>query len=116
MVLHINNDVCLAVDFIFGSSCLITWQEGMNPVVINSGGQRRILSSGEKATIKSCDVIELIPGSYYFKYVSDQRKFSRASNKSGDDGGHENAGLGTKRARESNAGASPGCLMVFFQL
>jgi len=114
-VLHINNDVWLAVDFNFDSLCLIACQKGVNPVVINSGGQRRILSSGEKATIKSCDVIELIPGSYYFKYLtlSDQSKFSMTVDKSGGDSEHKNAGLGTKRARESNGGPSPGHLMVF---
>ncbi|XP_015574204.1 tyrosyl-DNA phosphodiesterase 1 isoform X1 [Ricinus communis] len=42
--------------------------EGTNPVVIKSGDQRKKLSPGEKASINSGDVIELIPGHHFFKY------------------------------------------------
>ncbi|XP_077243518.1 tyrosyl-DNA phosphodiesterase-like protein isoform X2 [Tasmannia lanceolata] len=44
--------------------------EGPNPVVIKSGHQRRKLSSGDKATIGHGDILELIPGSFLFKYTT----------------------------------------------
>ncbi|KAL8461355.1 hypothetical protein ACS0TY_032727 [Phlomoides rotata] len=43
--------------------------EGTNPIVIRTKGQRKKLMSGEKWKIQSGDVIELIPGHHFFKYV-----------------------------------------------
>ncbi|CAO2842603.1 unnamed protein product [Amaranthus hypochondriacus] len=75
--------------------------KGMNPVVINSGGQRNILHSGEIATLKNGDVLELIPGSHYFKYVALCSQRNSGVSK-GNTGGYENldVGVGRKRARE----------------
>ncbi|KAK6932362.1 Tyrosyl-DNA phosphodiesterase I [Dillenia turbinata] len=50
-----------------GSADLLV--EGTNPVVINSGVERRKLSSREKCEISDGDVIELIPGHHFFKYA-----------------------------------------------
>lgn len=44
--------------------------EGTNPVVVASGNQRKKLRTGEKAVITNDDIIELIPGHYFFKYVT----------------------------------------------
>ncbi|KAG8634391.1 tyrosyl-DNA phosphodiesterase 1 isoform X2 [Manihot esculenta] len=43
---------------------------GTNPVVVKSGDQRRKLSPGEQVSITSGDIIELIPGHHFFKYVA----------------------------------------------
>ncbi|KAJ9689606.1 hypothetical protein PVL29_012348 [Vitis rotundifolia] len=43
---------------------------GTNPVVVASGNQRKKLRTGEKAVITNDDIIELIPGHYFFKYVT----------------------------------------------
>lgn len=45
-------------------------QEGTNPVVIRSKGERKKLLSRERWKLGSDDIIELIPGHYLFKYVS----------------------------------------------
>ena len=44
-------------------------QEGPNPIIFRCGGQRKKLSSQEKAKLDDGDIIELIPGHYMFKYV-----------------------------------------------
>ncbi|CAL5345833.1 unnamed protein product [Camellia sinensis] len=44
--------------------------EGTNPIVIRSQDQRRKIKSRERVKIKHGDIIELIPGHYYFKYVT----------------------------------------------
>uniref|UniRef100_A0A7N0UE80 FHA domain-containing protein n=1 Tax=Kalanchoe fedtschenkoi TaxID=63787 RepID=A0A7N0UE80_KALFE len=44
--------------------------EGTNPVVVTSGDVRKKLYSREKVKIRHGDVIELIPGHHYFKYVA----------------------------------------------
>lgn len=44
--------------------------EGPNPVIINSRDQRKKICSQAKATIVHGDVLELIPGSFFFKYIS----------------------------------------------
>ncbi|WOL15127.1 hypothetical protein Cni_G23908 [Canna indica] len=44
--------------------------EGPNPVILRSGGQRKIISSLEKAKLVDGDIIELIPGLFLFKYVN----------------------------------------------
>ncbi|XP_021836412.2 tyrosyl-DNA phosphodiesterase 1 [Spinacia oleracea] len=83
--------------------------EGMNPVVINSGDQRKLLNSGEKVTFRNGDILELIPGSHYFKYeiLSNQRNPGAVSKRSEDVSECTNVGDGRKRAREDlNAGAS----------
>ncbi|XP_062087520.1 tyrosyl-DNA phosphodiesterase 1 [Humulus lupulus] len=51
-----------------GSASLVV--EGANPVVVNSGSTRKKFYSRENGTISSGDVIELIPGHYFFKYVT----------------------------------------------
>ncbi|KAJ4838737.1 tyrosyl-DNA phosphodiesterase 1 [Turnera subulata] len=43
--------------------------QGTNPVVVKSGGKRKKLSPGDKACIRSGDIIELIPGHHFYKYV-----------------------------------------------
>ncbi|EPS64521.1 hypothetical protein M569_10259, partial [Genlisea aurea] len=43
--------------------------EGSNPVVLRSSNGRKKLSSGQKSTIQPGDVIEMLPGQYFFKYV-----------------------------------------------
>nr|GMD02944.1 tyrosyl-DNA phosphodiesterase 1 [Ipomoea batatas] len=42
--------------------------ESTNPVVIRSKGERKKLLSGERWKIENGDVVELIPGHYYFRY------------------------------------------------
>ncbi|XP_071934945.1 tyrosyl-DNA phosphodiesterase 1 [Coffea arabica] len=44
--------------------------EGTNPVVLRTKGERKKLLSGEKWKIEDGDIIELIPGHYFFKYVA----------------------------------------------
>ncbi|XP_057962468.1 tyrosyl-DNA phosphodiesterase 1 isoform X2 [Malania oleifera] len=44
--------------------------EGTNPVVVNSRGQRKKLYAGVKAKIGHGDIIELIPGLHFYKYVT----------------------------------------------
>ncbi|KAL3519526.1 hypothetical protein ACH5RR_017675 [Cinchona calisaya] len=44
--------------------------EGTNPVVVRTKDERKKLLSGEKRKIEDGDIIELIPGHYYFKYVT----------------------------------------------
>ncbi|OVA11144.1 Tyrosyl-DNA phosphodiesterase [Macleaya cordata] len=44
--------------------------EGSNPIVINFGDQRKKLCSKESATLVSGDIVELIPGHHFFKYVT----------------------------------------------
>ncbi|XP_022720583.1 tyrosyl-DNA phosphodiesterase 1 isoform X2 [Durio zibethinus] len=51
-----------------GSADLLV--EGTNPVVVRSGELRKKLSSCENAAISNGDLIELIPGHHFFKYVS----------------------------------------------
>ncbi|EOY28605.1 Tyrosyl-DNA phosphodiesterase-related isoform 1 [Theobroma cacao] len=51
-----------------GSAHLLV--EGTNPVVVRSGELRKKLSSRENAAINNGDIIELIPGHHFFKYVS----------------------------------------------
>ncbi|KAM7255296.1 hypothetical protein ACFE04_020537 [Oxalis oulophora] len=53
-----------------GSSLLTV--EGMNPVVVNKCGisERKKVYAGESLIVLHGDVIEFIPGHYFFKYVS----------------------------------------------
>ncbi|XAR53762.1 Phosphodiesterase I [Bertholletia excelsa] len=44
--------------------------EGTNPVVIQSQDQRKKILSKESKKIKHGDIMELIPGHYFFKYVT----------------------------------------------
>lgn len=95
----------------------MTCQEGMNPVVINSGDQRKILNSGDKASIKNGDILELIPGSHYFKYLTTNNQrdcdvFSKVN-----EGGsvHTNFAVVRKRARENlNPGSSEEHMVVLY--
>lgn len=52
--------------------------EGPNPIVVRSEGQRRKVCAQQRAKIMHDDVLELIPGEYFMKYVnmSDERKSS----------------------------------------
>lgn len=43
--------------------------EGPNPVIFKSGNLKRRLSSQEKTIINDGDIVELIPGNHFFKYV-----------------------------------------------
>ncbi|MQM11219.1 hypothetical protein Taro_044118 [Colocasia esculenta] len=55
--------------------------EGPNPVAFRSGNQRRMLFSRSKASVINGDVLELIPGRYFFRYVSqDSEKHTSPSN------------------------------------
>lgn len=45
-------------------------QEGPNPIVVRSEGQRRKVCAQERAKIAHDDVLELIPGDYFVKYVN----------------------------------------------
>ncbi|XP_038712093.1 tyrosyl-DNA phosphodiesterase 1 isoform X2 [Tripterygium wilfordii] len=49
---------------------LCEFDRGINPVVVLSGNERKKLSSGENLLIRSGDIIELIPGHHFFKYVA----------------------------------------------
>ncbi|KAH7569520.1 hypothetical protein ACOSP7_012962 [Xanthoceras sorbifolium] len=51
-----------------GSSNLVV--EGTNPVIVKSGDQRKKLKSNEHLSIFDGDIIELIPGHHFFKYVT----------------------------------------------
>ncbi|KAI3456414.1 hypothetical protein Pfo_013077 [Paulownia fortunei] len=53
----------------FGDGSVDIIVEGTNPVVLRSKDERKKLLSGEKWKIHTGDVIELIPGHYFFKYV-----------------------------------------------
>ncbi|KAL2473374.1 tyrosyl-DNA phosphodiesterase-related [Forsythia ovata] len=44
--------------------------EGTNPVVVRTENERKKLLSGDKWTIGSGDIMELIPGHYLFKYLT----------------------------------------------
>ncbi|KAA8519997.1 hypothetical protein F0562_014253 [Nyssa sinensis] len=44
--------------------------EGTNPIVVRSSDQRQKLLPAEKLTVKHGDVIELIPGHHFFKYIA----------------------------------------------
>ncbi|GAB2231535.1 hypothetical protein Drorol1_Dr00010543 [Drosera rotundifolia] len=48
--------------------------EGMNPIVVHSGEQRRKLGFGERSTIRSGEIVELIPGEYIFRYETNNKK------------------------------------------
>nr|GLL28779.1 tyrosyl-DNA phosphodiesterase 1 [Ipomoea trifida] len=50
--------------------------ESTNPVVIRSKGERKKLLSGERWKIENGDVVELIPGHYYFRYNALRNKNS----------------------------------------
>ncbi|KAK8946484.1 hypothetical protein KSP39_PZI006973 [Platanthera zijinensis] len=43
--------------------------EGPNPVIFKSMNLKRRLNSGEKIIINDGDILELIPGNHFFKYV-----------------------------------------------
>jgi len=43
--------------------------EGPNPIIVRSEGQRRKVSAQETAKITHNDVLELIPGDYFVKYM-----------------------------------------------
>ncbi|KAL6992720.1 hypothetical protein U1Q18_010834 [Sarracenia purpurea var. burkii] len=45
-------------------------QEGTNPIVVRSQNQKKKISSLERVKIKHGDIIELIPGNYFFKYLA----------------------------------------------
>lgn len=53
-------------------------QEGPNPIIVRSEGQRRKVCAQERVKIAHDDVLELIPGEYFVKYlnVGDNHKSS----------------------------------------
>ncbi|KAI0529672.1 hypothetical protein KFK09_002226 [Dendrobium nobile] len=53
--------------------------EGPNPVIFKSGNQRRKLSSQEKLFIDDGDILELIPGNHFFKYVKARGEHASSS-------------------------------------
>ncbi|CAL9055894.1 unnamed protein product [Musa banksii] len=53
--------------------------EGPNPIIFRCGGQRKKLSSQEKAKLDDGDIIELIPGHYMFKYVKAGTEYASSS-------------------------------------
>jgi hypothetical protein len=58
---------------------LMDFQEGPNPIMVRSNGQRLKVCAKEKAKIAHGDVLELIPGDYFVKYVDmgDEHKSGR---------------------------------------
>ena len=79
--------------------------------MVRSGSERKKLYSRENGTISNGDVIELIPGHYFFKYVvsdCDQNVAFRGIDKSGlNDNGREacsedDQALSRKRLRQSS--------------
>ncbi|OEL28790.1 Tyrosyl-DNA phosphodiesterase 1 [Dichanthelium oligosanthes] len=52
--------------------------EGPNPIIVRSEGQRKKVCAQEKAKIAHDDILELIPGGYFVKYVdmADEHKSS----------------------------------------
>lgn len=45
------------------------FQEGPNPIIVQSKGKRRKVCAKERAKIAHDDILELIPGDYFVKYV-----------------------------------------------
>lgn len=77
------------------------------------------MSYGERAIVKSGDIIELISGSYYFKYVilSEWRNLATVSKGVEGDSKCIKVEGGKKRIREEfNFGVFVGYLLVFFIL
>lgn len=70
---------------------------GTNPVVVKSGDQRKKLTTGEKVEIGNNDIIELIPGNYFFKYVL---MTSDNTRKRGSDFGKSEDEINRKKIRE----------------
>ncbi|CAI9087769.1 OLC1v1021938C1 [Oldenlandia corymbosa var. corymbosa] len=74
----------LSVNVATNGSALVS-VDGTNPVVIRSkGGERKKLSSGENLKIENGDVVELIPGHYFYKYVlldSEKEENLRSNNR-----------------------------------
>lgn len=57
--------------------------EGPNPIIINSRGQRRKICSQNKVSLVHGDMLELIPGSFHFKYISLASEKNPSSSKEG---------------------------------
>ncbi|CAN0913576.1 Tyrosyl-DNA phosphodiesterase 1 [Linum grandiflorum] len=75
--------------------------DGTNPVIVNSGDRREKLSRGENKLIRNGDVIELIPGHHFFKYLrGDGGASSSSLPKRASNGGNETE---SKRIRHSSA-------------
>uniref|UniRef100_A0A2P2JIM7 FHA domain-containing protein n=1 Tax=Rhizophora mucronata TaxID=61149 RepID=A0A2P2JIM7_RHIMU len=55
---------------ITASSSATLTVDGTNPVVVKSGGERKKLRRGEQVALATGDIIELIPGHHFFKYVA----------------------------------------------
>lgn len=53
--------------------------EGANPIVLRKNNERRKLLSGQKLKIDTGDILELIPGHYFFKYVTVARETNEIS-------------------------------------
>ncbi|XP_058092682.1 tyrosyl-DNA phosphodiesterase 1 isoform X2 [Magnolia sinica] len=44
--------------------------EGPNPIIVKSGDQRKKICSQDKVMIVHGDILELIPGNFYFKFIA----------------------------------------------
>ncbi|KAJ8761732.1 hypothetical protein K2173_004541 [Erythroxylum novogranatense] len=85
--------------------------EGTNPVVVKSVNGRKKLMSGEQVSISSGDIIELIPGCHFFKYVKldvDNKSFSFTPQKRASNGGGETSESQQKKMREISQDETPG--------
>ena len=80
-------------------------------VVVKSGNKRRRLRTGEKEEIVNDDIIELIPGNYFYKYVL----ITPNSNlqKRGCFEGREN-GVGESKRKKIREGISSSSKVIFF--
>ncbi|KAL9456276.1 hypothetical protein AB3S75_005491 [Citrus x aurantiifolia] len=85
-----------------GSASLVV--DGTNPVVVKSGDQRKKLSSNEHVSIADGDIIELIPGHHFFKYVTLSRSQKRVSND-----GATNGELSSKKMRQQDEQDNENC-------
>lgn len=63
-------------------------------MVVKSGDQRKKLISNEHVPISDGDIIELIPGHHFFKYVTSSQSQKRVSND-----GSTNGELSSKKMR-----------------
>ncbi|KAK1375167.1 Tyrosyl-DNA phosphodiesterase 1 [Heracleum sosnowskyi] len=62
--------------------------EGSNPVVVRLNDQRKKLLSRESCEIRDGDVVELIPGYHFFKFVSERNSLASSSQKRDGSGGN----------------------------
>lgn len=85
--------------------------EGSNPVVVNSRNKRKKLYSQENTTIVDGDIVELIPGHHFFKFVKGEEPIPKRSRlafdtKSNDEVKHMSLGQGSSSVGVGNSGQS----------